>query len=112
MIIPVHPGLATWNRTEYADGLRARFAAIAMPERASQSYRCGWEDADTEMLETERHRRVLAEGKEDDFGSTWGLLFDAGADARVYGIEFDEGRTAPWKEGWIDADINLGVHGL
>ena len=59
MTIRVHPGLATWNKTEYADGLRARFAAIAMPESASHSYRCGWEDADTEMLETERHRRVL-----------------------------------------------------
>jgi hypothetical protein len=27
----------------------------------------------------------------------------------VAGIPFDENRTAPWKEGWIDADINLGV---
>ena len=60
------------------------------------------------MLETERHRQTLAEGKEDDFETTWGLLFDTGGDARVYGIAFDESRTAPWKEGWIDADINLG----
>ncbi len=112
MKIPVHPGLATWNKAEYADGLRARFASIKMPEDASHSYRCGWEDADTEMLETERHRQALAEGKEDDFEATWGLLFDAGGDARVYGITFDESRTAPWKEGWIDADINLGVRGL
>ena len=64
------------------------------------------------MLETERHRRALAEGREDSFGPTWGLLFDAGADARVYGIGFDENRTAPWKEGWIEADINVGVRGL
>lgn len=108
MNIPVHPGLATWNRTEYADVLRARFAAIGLPENASHSYQCGWEDADTEMLETERHRQALADGKEDDFETTWGLLFDAGGDARVYGIAFDESRTAPWKEGWIDADINRG----
>ena len=33
-------------------------------------------------------------------------------DARVNSIPFDESRTAPWKEGWIETDINLGVHGL
>lgn len=93
--IPVHPGMKTWNKAEYADGVRARFAAIAMPEEASHAYTCGWEDTDTELLETERHRRVLAEGGEDDFGSTWGVLIDAGGDARAYGIEFDETRTDP-----------------
>ena len=112
MSIPVHPGLATSNKTEYANGLRARFACIGMLDSASHSYRFGWEDADTEMLETERHRKALVEGKEDDFGSTWGLLLVAGGDARVYGIAFDESRTAPWKEGWIDADINLGLRDL
>ena len=41
------------------------------------------------MLESGRHNRVLAEGGEDDFPETWGLLFDAGEDARVNGIPFD-----------------------
>jgi hypothetical protein len=30
----------------------------------------------------------------------------------VNGISFADERTAPWKEGWIETDINLGVHGL
>ena len=71
-----------------------------------------WEDADTEMLELARHNHAIAEGREDDYSDTWGLLFDAGGDARVNGIPFAEERTAPWKEGWIETDINLGVHGL
>ncbi len=83
-----------------------------MPQGASHVYTCGWEDADTELLETERHRRVLAKGGEDDIGSTWGVLFDAGEDARAYGLGLNETRTGFWKEGWIDTDINLGVHEL
>jgi len=55
---------------------------------------------------------VWCSDPEYDFPGTWGLLFDAGGDARVNGIPFDEGRTAPWKEGWIETDVNLGVHGL
>jgi hypothetical protein len=27
----------------------------------------------------------------------------------VNGVPFDEGRTEPWKEGWIAADINMGI---
>jgi hypothetical protein len=30
----------------------------------------------------------------------------------VNGIPFDDERTAPWKEGWVETDINLGVHGV
>ena len=50
----------------------------------------GWEDADTETLELARHRKALAEGREDDYPETWGLLFDAGGDARINGIPFDD----------------------
>ena len=75
-------------------------------------WRCGWEDADTEALELDRHKRVLADGGEDDYAETWGLLFDAGGDARANGVPFDEGRTQPWKEGWIAADINVGLAGF
>lgn len=39
------------------------------------------------------------------------MLFDAGGDARVNGVGFDENRTDPWKEGWIDVDIKLGTLG-
>ena len=111
-MIPVHPGLKTWNKAEYAEGLRARFAEIPIAEDATHSYRCGWDDGDTELLESARHKQALAERREDYFGPTWGLLFDAGADARVHGIAFDEMRTKPWKEGWIDADINMGANRL
>jgi hypothetical protein len=41
-----------------------------------------------------------------------GLLFDAGGDARANGVPFDQGRTQPWKEGWIAADINVGLAGI
>jgi hypothetical protein len=64
------------------------------------------------MLELARHKQALADGREDDYRDTWGLLFDAGGDARVNGIAFDDQRTVPWKEGWIETDINLGAHGV
>jgi hypothetical protein len=87
--------------------------AIPNSEEAHHCWRSGWDDADTEMmLESARHGRVVAEGREDHYPDTWGLLFDAGGDARVNGIPFDDERTAPWKEGWIATDINLGVRGV
>jgi hypothetical protein len=54
----------------------------------------------------------VADGGEDDYAETWGLLFDAGSDAQANGVPFDEGRTQPWKEGWIAADINVGLAGF
>ena len=111
----IHPGLAAlekWDTIEYAAGYRARLAAIPDSEIAHHCWRCGWEDADTEALELDRHKRVLADGGEDDYAETWGLLFDAGGDARANRIPFDEDRTQPWKEGWIAADINVGLAGF
>jgi hypothetical protein len=96
----IHPGLAAlekWDTIEYAAGYWARLAAIPDSEIAHHCWRCGWEDADTEALELDRHKRVLA---------------DAGGDARANSIPFDEGRTQPWKEGWISADINVGLAGI
>jgi len=90
----IHPGLAAlekWESVEYAAGYRARLAAIPDSEIAHHCWRCGWEDADTEALELDRHKRVLADGGEDDYAETWGLLFDAGGDARANGVPFDEG---------------------
>ena len=78
-------------------------------KRPITAWRCGREDADTEAIELARHSQVLAEGREDDYPEAWGLPFDAGRDARVNGVPFDEGRTEPWKEGWIAADINMGI---
>ncbi len=86
----MHPGLAAlngrWDKAEYAASFRARFAAIPDSDQAHHCWRVGWEDADTELLESSRHSRAVAEGKEDDYLNTWGLLFDAGGDARGNGI--------------------------
>ncbi len=101
--------LKDWRSEEYAAGYRARFSEIPAYDGAPQCWRCGWEDADTEALEFHRHRRVVAEGKEDHFEKTRGNLFDSGKAARANGIFFDEYRTVPWKEGWIAADIQLGM---
>lgn len=111
MLVQIHPGVGTWNGADYAAGFRARLAEIPAPETPRHAWQCGWEDADTDLVESARHHRVLTEGGADDYGEAWGALFDAGGDARVNGIEFDERRTDPWKEGWIDADIKLGTVG-
>jgi hypothetical protein len=77
----IHPRLAAlkkWKPIEYAAGYRARLAAIPDSEIAHHCWRCGWEDADTEALELDRHKRVLADGGEDAYTETWGLPFDAG----------------------------------
>jgi hypothetical protein len=112
----IHPGLEAlkgqWDKAEYVAGYRARLTAIPNSEDAHHCWRVGWEDADTELLESERHNRAVEEGREDDYPDTWGVLFDAGSDARANGIPFDEKRTAPWKEGWTATDINLGVVGV
>jgi hypothetical protein len=108
MPVKIHPGLAIWNGADYAAGFRARMATIPASDAAPHSWQCGWEDADTDLRESARHDRVVTTGRTDDYGESWFTLFDAGGDARVHGIEFDESRTDPWKEGWINADVNLG----
>ena len=70
-----------WDKEEYAAGYRARSSAIPDSEAAHHCWRTGWEGADTELLESARHNRILAEGREDDYADTWGLLFDAGGAA-------------------------------
>jgi hypothetical protein len=107
----IHPGLATWKSDEYAAGFEARLKEIPAPEAAPHAWLCGWEDADTDLAESARHRKILAAGGKDDHSDVWWLLFDAGGDARVNGVAFDAGRTDPWKEGWIDVDIKLGTLG-
>jgi hypothetical protein len=62
----IHPGLAAlkhWDREEYAPGYRARFSEIPDSD-THHCWRCGWEDADTEALESARIRkRWLKAGK-------------------------------------------------
>ena len=79
-----------------------------MAENAHTSWRAGWEDADTELIEEARHRQWLAEGRKDGYLGTRRLLYDAGHSARENGVLFDEGRTEPWKAGWVAAEILIG----
>ena len=99
-----------WDREEHAAGYRTRFSAPIL--KAHHSWRNGWKDADTELLELARHNRIVADGREDKYADTWWLPLDTGGDARANGIPFDEERTSPWKEGWIEADVNLVIHGV
>ena len=105
----VSPELKEWAPAEYEAGYAARFADASESLTANHCWRVGWEDANTELSESARRNRVIAEGGEEEFTETWGALYDIGGDARVNGIAFDERRTQPWKEGWIDADINFGM---
>jgi hypothetical protein len=65
--------LEKWEPIEYAAGYRARLAEIPDSEIAHHCWRCGWEDADTEALELDRHKRVLADGSEGRAGSAEAL---------------------------------------
>lgn len=38
--------------------------------KAHHSWRNGWKDADTELLELARHNRIVAEGREDKYSDT------------------------------------------
>jgi hypothetical protein len=105
----IHLGLTTWSSMDYAAGFHARFEDLPSSKKKSHSWQCGWEDAHLELLVSEQHQQRHRDEHADDYGENWGLLYDAGGDARVNGIAFDARRTQPWKEGWIDADINLGV---
>lgn len=105
----IHRGVTTWNGADYAAGFRARLERVPSFKNQPHSWQCGWEDANLELLASDKHEQKLADGRSDDYDESWWLLFDAGGDARVNGIGFDERRTQPWKQGWIDADINFGV---
>ena len=69
----------------------------------------GWQDADTELLESARQRQRVAIGEEEDFRQTGADLYHVGGQARTHDFPFDEARTRPWKQGGVDADINVGA---
>ena len=94
----IHPGLAAlkhWDKEEYAAGYRARFSEIPDSETAHRCWRFRWEDADTEALESARHKKVLAEGKEDRFGDTWAISSTLAKRREPTVFRFDEERTEP-----------------
>jgi len=109
LIRPELVALTTWDSAEYAAGFRARTEDATPSEEASHEWWCGWEDADADLAAFAQHRLAVEAGRTDDYGEDWGLLFDSGGDARGNGIPFDENRTDPWKEGWIDVDVKLGT---
>ncbi len=66
-------------------------------------------DADTEAIESARHKQALAEGMEDHFEDTYGNLFNSEKRREPTVLLFDEDRTEPWKEGWVAVDTNFGM---
>jgi hypothetical protein len=99
-----------WNRQEYPAGFRARLTDIPSPKMHTIA---GVSDGKTPTRRCWNcpviNGRSLRAGKTQIPGTSF--LMGAGT-PRVNGISFDEDRTEPWKEGWIAADINMGVHGL
>lgn len=97
------------NPHEYVAGFWARLADIPGSDALHPSWQAGWTDADTEALESARHRQALEESREDSYPVARGLLFDAGRAARLNGLAFDQRRTEPWQQGWVAADIEIGA---
>ncbi|MBB5059383.1 hypothetical protein HDF16_004106 [Granulicella aggregans] len=97
-----------WTPAEYVAGYHARLYALPTTISASHSWQCGWNDANVEALESARHMRSQMEDGGYANIETWDLLFEAGNNARINGIVFEEGLTEYWKKGWIAADISLG----
>jgi hypothetical protein len=60
----IHSGRASLkgdsDRSEYAEGYRARLTAIPDYEGAHHYWRVGWEDTDTEVLELACHKQAIA----------------------------------------------------
>ncbi len=97
-----------WTPAEYVAGYRARLHALPSPILASHSWQCGWNDANTEALVSARH--MPSQMQDGGYANieTWDLLFEAGNNARINGIVFEEGFTEHWKKSGIAADISLG----
>ena len=73
----IYRGLAALkhrDKEEYAAGYRARFSEIPDSEAAHHCWRCGWEDADTEAIESARHKQAFAEGDGRPFLKTLGAI--------------------------------------
>ena len=100
-----------WVSAEYEAGYTARFAGAPESVAATQCWRAGWADADTELAETTRGSRSVAENREEQFVQQGWNLYEIGGYARLRGALFDETRTDSWKEGWVATDIRLGVSG-
>ena len=101
------PGV--WDRGEYRAGYQARLAGSLEVDGAEHCWHLGWQDADTELLESSRQRQRLDAGDEEDFRQTGADLYHVGGLARIHDFPFNECRTRPWKQGWVDADINVGA---
>ena len=54
--------LKEWVPAEFEAGYAARFADASESLTATHCWRVGWEDADTELSESARRNRIIAEG--------------------------------------------------
>ena len=93
---------------EYEAGYGARYDDSSEFLTATHAWRAGWRDADREIaqgLDSAKDRV----GDETASVADWSLL-GSGRDARVCGLPFDTRRNHTWKQSWIRADLELGVH--
>jgi hypothetical protein len=87
-----------WDKEKYAAGYRARFSSIPDSEEAHHCWRVGWKMPTRNCWSLLGTIESLQRAGKTRTRITWGLLFDAGGDARANGLPFDEERTSPWKE--------------
>jgi hypothetical protein len=70
----VSPERREWVTAEYEAGYAARFADASESLTATHCWRVGWEDVKTELSESARQNRLIAEGREGEFTETWFIL--------------------------------------
>jgi hypothetical protein len=112
----IHSGLEAlqghWDKEEYAAGYRARFSAIPDSEEAHPCWRTGWEDADTKLLESARHSRIVQEGRGRRVPGHVGAALRCRWRCPCEWPPLRRRTHITLEEVWIDTDVNLGVHGL
>ena len=70
-----------------------------------------WEDADTELLESSQHSRIIAKSRKDNYSDSRGCFSTLVAMCGGMAHRLMMSPRLHEKRGWIDADINFGVQG-
>ena len=99
----VRSRLTRWVPNEYAEGYTVFIKGSCNFATSTDSFWIGWCDA-AKDLSAAGHLSVGATGKVLRSLDLWNVLYDVGCDARVAGIPYSAGLTAPWRNGWRDTD--------